>query len=71
VRIVAGRLVASAVAAQIRDDDGEVLCKPRRDVLPHHSRLRIAMEQQERRPVAADERIDLDAMPWQSLSPKA
>jgi len=48
-----------------------VLRKPRRDVLPHHPRLRIAVEQQQRRAVAADERVDLDAMTWQSLSPKA
>ena len=48
-----------AVAAQVGADDGEALGEPRRDPVPHRVRLRIAVQQQERRPAAADPQLDL------------
>jgi len=44
-----------------RDDDGEVLGQKRRHLTPHHMRLRVAVDQQQRRPVAADDEVDRGA----------
>ena len=50
-----------AVAAQVAADDGEALGEARRDPVPHRVRLRIAVQQQERRAAAADDAVDLRA----------
>src|SRR4029079_11443215 len=42
-------LRALAVAAQVRRDDGEALCQCRGDGMPHHVRLRMAVQEEERR----------------------
>ena len=42
-----------AVARQVRDHEGEVLLQLISDLVPHHVGLRVAMEQQQRRPAAA------------------
>jgi hypothetical protein len=47
------RLRALPVAAQVDGDDGEVLREPRRHPVPRHVRLRVAVQEQERRAVAA------------------
>ena len=55
---VGGRLAAVAVAAQVGADDGEALGQRRRHAVPHGVGLRIAVQEQERRPRAADPRPD-------------
>ena len=55
------RFAAVAVAAQIRRDDGEALREDRSDVTPFEMRLRPALQQQHRRPAAADDTVDLGA----------
>ena len=50
---VARRLFGIAVAAQVRADQGETLSQSRGDPAPHHMGLRIAVEQQQRRPLPA------------------
>ena len=45
-------LRALAVAAEVRGDDGEALRQGRGDGVPHHVRLGMAVEEQERRPAA-------------------
>lgn len=47
------RFRALAVAAQVARDDGEVLGKARRHLVPHHVCLGMAVKEQERRPAAA------------------
>jgi hypothetical protein len=46
------------IAAQIGGDDGEVLRQQRGGRTPHEMRLRVAVEQQERRTRAADHGAD-------------
>ena len=43
------RLAALAVAAQVRGDDREVPGEERRDLVPHYVRLRMSMQEQDRR----------------------
>ena len=50
-----------AVAAQVAADDGVALREPRRDPMPHRVRLRIAVQQEERRTAAADDAMNLRA----------
>ena len=45
-----------AVAGQVRHDQGEFFRELRRDAVPHHIALRIAVQQKQRRSVAADAR---------------
>ena len=52
------RFRAVAVAAQIGDDDGEVLGQARRHLAPHHMGLRVAVQQQQRRAAAAGHEVD-------------
>ena len=61
IRLVVGggrRLGAVAVAAQVGDHHAEVLRQARRHQVPHHLGLRKAMQQQERRTVAAMSNVD-------------
>ena len=51
--VAAGRLFGIAVAAQIGGDHGEFLGQFRRDLVPRHVTERIAVHQQQRRPLAA------------------
>jgi hypothetical protein len=55
------RFAAVAISAQIRRDDGEALRENRRNVTPFEMRLRPALQQQHRRPAAADDTVDLSA----------
>jgi hypothetical protein len=41
------RFAAVAVASEVGHDHGESLCQPRRDLVPHHVGLRIAVQEQE------------------------
>ena len=50
---VDGRLVAGAITAQVGRDDREALGEARRDLVPHHMSLRIAVNEEQRRAVAA------------------
>ncbi len=47
-----------AVAAEIGEHDGEVLSELRRDLVPRDMGFGVAVEQEERRAAAADERVD-------------
>ena len=53
VEVVGGRLAAVAVAAQVRHHHRVVRGKRRRHLVPHHVGLRVAVEQEERRALAA------------------
>ncbi len=53
-----GRLRAVAVAAEVGGDDGEVTRKPCGDLMPHHVRLRIAVQEKQRRPGATVPKAD-------------
>ncbi len=55
------RLCAVAIAAQIGNDQGEVLRQARRHLAPQHMGLRIAVQQQQRRPAAAGHQVYLGA----------
>ena len=55
---IGGRGVGPAVAGQIRNDQAEALRQGRRNPVPHDIGLRIAMQQQERRPLPAGARKD-------------
>ena len=57
-----GRFSTHAIPAKVGDDDGEVLRQFRCDAVPNQMRLRIAVQQQQRRATAADERVDIDAV---------
>jgi hypothetical protein len=59
VIVSAGRLRAVSVAAQVGGDDGEALGEPRRDLVPHEVRLRVAVKEQQRRAGAAADEVDL------------
>ncbi|MEY9460959.1 hypothetical protein ABH973_001372 [Bradyrhizobium ottawaense] len=52
-RIALGH-VGPAIARQIGDDQREVLGQLRRDLVPHHMGLGEAVQEQQRRPAAAD-----------------
>ena len=52
------RLAAVAVAAQVRRDDRVLLREFRRDEPPRDVRLRRAVQQQQRRTLAADDAVD-------------
>jgi hypothetical protein len=52
------RLLAVAVAAQVRRDDRAAFGEPGRHLVPHDMRLRIAVQQQHRRAFAADAQMD-------------
>ena len=54
---VALRLAAVAVAAQVGAHNRKVLGQPVRDLVPHGVGLRVAVQQQQRRPVAAPDEI--------------
>ncbi len=60
VRIAAG-LAEFAVAAQVGGDDGEAFGQRGSDLVPHDVRLRVAVDQQQRRAAAAGPIGDLDA----------
>ena len=53
-----------AVAAEVGAHDGEALREARRDPVPHRVRLRITVQQQERRPAAADIRSGFPRPRW-------
>src|SRR5437762_13891524 len=61
VRRAAVRLAGIPVAAKIRANDGKALRQTRSDLVPHRVRLRVTMQEQERRTAAADDEIDLGA----------
>ena len=50
-----------AVAGQVGDHQREMLCEHRRHAMPHHVRLRMAVQQQERRSAASGAGKDLPA----------
>jgi len=50
---VGGRLTAGAITAQVGRDDREALGEARRDLVPHHMTQRIAVNEEQRRAVAA------------------
>jgi len=52
------RLRTVAVAAQVGDHQREVLRQSRRHLAPHHMRLRIAVQQEQRRPAATRHQVD-------------
>jgi hypothetical protein len=54
VVFVAARHVRPAIARQVGDDQREFVCKLRRHRVPHHMRRRKSVQQQQRRPLAAD-----------------
>ena len=54
-----GRLGAVAVAAQVSGHHGEVACQARRDQVPHDVSLRVTVQEEERRAVAAESQVDL------------
>ena len=56
---VGGRLAAGAITAQVGRDDREALGEARRDLVPHHMSLRIAVNEEQRRAVAALHESDL------------
>ena len=58
VEVVGCRLAAVAVAAQVRHHHRVVRGKRRRHLVPHHVGLRVAVEQEERRALAAFHQID-------------
>src|SRR5438309_5701601 len=58
---IAWRLRRIAVAAKIRAHDGIPMCESRRDLVPDHVRLWIAVQQQQRRSGAADSAANLGA----------
>jgi hypothetical protein len=47
-----------AIAAQVGDDNREILRQAGRHLAPHHMRLRIPVEQQQRRPATACHQVD-------------
>ncbi len=53
--LTAGGLRRIAVPAEVAADHGESLGEARRDPVPHHVRLRVAVQQQDWRSVAADD----------------
>ena len=55
------RLATVAVAAQVGDDDGEVLGQPRGDESPVDVRQRVAVQEEERRAGASDDAVIGDA----------
>jgi hypothetical protein len=59
--LAAVRLCRVAIAAQIRRDHGEALGQPGRDLVPGEVRLRVAVQQQERRPAPACRKVDTGA----------
>jgi hypothetical protein len=61
VTLAAVRLRRVAVAAQIAAHDGEALREARRDGVPHRVRLRVAVQQEQRRAAAADDAVDFSA----------
>ena len=58
---LARRLLRVAVAAEIRRDHGEFLREARRELVPGEVRERIAVQQQQRRALAAMRRHDARA----------
>ena len=54
VVVVAARHVRPAIARQIGDDQRELVRQLRRHRMPHHMRRRKSVQQQQRRPLAAD-----------------
>jgi hypothetical protein len=56
------RFRAVAVAAHVGTHDGEILGQRGGDLVPHDVGLRIAMNQQERRPVSARPQVNLRAV---------
>jgi hypothetical protein len=55
------RLVTVAIAAQIGTDEREAVLQQPCDLVPEHMRLRVAMEQEQRRPLAARAHTDTRA----------
>ena len=55
-------LRAVAMTAQVRCDHAEALGKARRDLAPGNMRLRVAVQQQHRRPMARGGGADRDAV---------
>ena len=52
--VVAAGHVRPAIARQVGDDQRELVRQLRRDRMPHHMRRRKSVQQQQRRPLAAD-----------------
>ena len=53
-----GRLGAIAIAAQVGRDDGELGGQARSELAPHQMGLRVAVQQQQRRPATACHQVD-------------
>ncbi len=60
--VAAGRMRRQAHAAQVRHDHGVVTRQPGGQRRPHVARLAIAVQQDHRRPMAADSDMDLGAV---------
>jgi hypothetical protein len=58
---VAYRFSGVTVTAQVGTNDGEMRCEARCNAVPHRVGLRIAMQEQQRRPAAANDQIDFGA----------
>ena len=56
-----GRLAAVSVSAEIGRDDGKFFGQLRRNVAPFDVRLRIAVQQKQRRPASRSDKIDRGA----------
>jgi hypothetical protein len=57
-----GRFVGIAVPAQIRQDDGEVLRQTRRHPVPESARLRMPVQQEQRRAMAGPQNWNGDRL---------
>src|SRR5260370_27340823 len=71
VMVAVSGLAAVAVSTQIGDYQRVALCEVGRDPAPLHMRLRIAVQKQDRRPVAADNHVDGRTACLDRLTPKA
>ncbi len=58
VRIVGWGARRVAIAAKVESNDGEMLCKLIGNAMPHHVRLRMSVQQQERGPTATHPRVN-------------
>src|SRR5438094_9688679 len=61
VRRAAFRLAGIPIATKIGTNNGKALRQARSDLAPHRVRLRIAVQEQERRTAAAGDQVDLRA----------
>ena len=71
IAVGSGWLVAVAVSSHIGCHDGVPLGERRGDLVPHHVRLRVAMQEQQRRAAARVPQVDADAVGVNLVSSKS